>query len=72
MPDLARAVATVKLVGGVLVPLLVLSFALGRVDPGLLAGAVVTFGGVFGLVYAYARYVDIGSETDEHRQPSKD
>jgi hypothetical protein len=62
MSDLSGVFATLKLVSGVAVPLCLLSVALGRVDLNLLAGALLAFGGVFGIVVAYARYVDFDAE----------
>ena len=75
MTDLSRIVATLKLVGGVVVPLGLLSFALVRVDGELLVGAMLAFGGVFGVVVAYARYVDFdagGRASDEAARTGAD
>ena len=58
MADTSGLYARVKLLGGVALPLLVLSGALVRVDPVLLVGAVLALGSVFGVTYAYAQYVD--------------
>ena len=58
MTDVSRVFATLKPFGGVVVPLGLLSFALVRADGELLVGAMLAFGGVFGVVGAYARYVD--------------
>ena len=55
--------ARAKLVGGVVLPLLVLSGALVAVDPVLLAGAGLALGTVFGVTYAYAQYVDFDTAT---------
>lgn len=54
--------ARAKLVAGVVVPGVVLAVALVLVDPVLLAGAGLALGTVFGVVYAYAQYVDFDAE----------
>jgi hypothetical protein len=68
----------VKLVAGVVTPLLVLAGALALADPALLAGAALALGTVFGVVYAYARYVDfdagparggVGADERERESP---
>jgi hypothetical protein len=62
--------ARAKLVGGVVLPLLVLSGALVAVDPVLFVGAVLALGTVFGVTYAYAQYVDfdVATETGPERK----
>jgi hypothetical protein len=49
---------TARLLVGFVVPLVVLAAALVLVDPALLAGAALALCVTFGLVLAYARYVD--------------
>jgi hypothetical protein len=59
MTGLTEAYVTAKLVTGVVLPLCVLAAALVWVDPGLLVGAALALGTTFGVVYAYARYVEL-------------
>jgi hypothetical protein len=59
MTGLTEAYVTAKLVTGVVIPLCVLAAALVWVDPGLLVGAALALGTTFGVVYAYARYVEL-------------
>jgi hypothetical protein len=66
MTDLGEVVARAKLVTGVALPLGVLSVALVTVDPLLFVGAMLALGAVFGVTYAYARYVDF----DTPREPT--
>jgi hypothetical protein len=62
MTGLTEAYVTAKLVTGVVLPLCVLAVALVWVDPGLLVGAALALGTTFGVVYAYARYVELDDE----------
>jgi hypothetical protein len=59
MGSLTDTYVAAKLVGGVVLPLAVLAFAVRRVDPALLAGTTLALGGTFAVVAAYARYVDL-------------
>jgi hypothetical protein len=62
MTDSDGVYATVRVVAGTAVPLLVLGGALLRVDPALLGGAGLALGTTFGVVYAYARYVGLDAD----------
>ncbi len=68
MNGLGALYARAKVVTGVVLPLLVLSVALVRVDPVLLAGAALALGTVFGVTYAYASYVEFEEPTDAERE----
>ncbi|WP_152043268.1 hypothetical protein [Salinigranum salinum] len=68
MTGLTEAYVTAKLVTGVVLPLCVLATALVWVDPGLLVGAALALATTFGVVYAYARYVEL--DDDGLRSPA--
>ena len=68
MTDLGDLYVRAKLVTGVALPLVVLSVALVRVDPLLLGGAALALGTVFGVTYAYAKYVDFDEAVGVERE----
>jgi hypothetical protein len=62
---------TARRFAGFVVPLVVLAAALVFVDPALLGGAALALCVTFGLVFAYARYVDF-DRPDGRLRPADD